>query len=850
MADDGLLLNFDISEDTIIKPRKVVKGGRWKERRLLTQREKGRPEKTAARDSNATPVTLRKFGAGGSEKQWDTRKAGDDKNGYQSRNNTGGNNGYNGRKRKMDDREFVPASSATGKGTWVTAPVKPVETPATGANAPKGQKGHGKKGGAPAQDPNKKEVISSLFTFNPESKHTKLDDTEKEEDKVSAAPTNAPLSDESATFVSLGLSPILATHLTSKLELKAPTAIQKMAIPQLVTEDSDAFIQAETGSGKTLTYLLPIMNRIMEIARMTEEKQIHLKRNAGLFAIIIAPTRELARQIMNVLSTLIHCKNGPHWIVPTSITGGEKRKSEKARLRKGINILVATPGRLLDHLENTESLDVSKVRWLVMDEGDRLMELGFEENIQKILTILNNKSKIVHDMDVLPKRRITILCSATMKTNVQKLGDLSLKDALYLKAEKNEEPVEGEETKTHEFSAPAQLKQSYIVVPQKLRLVTLYAMLKRAYIRPSINIKVIVFFSCSDSVDFHYEAFARKIDGAEENEDSDAEEKTKPKPEEDEEPEDPKAFKGTGANTSLPRKRTLVNPAVSAAPLLSPAVTIHKLHGSLPQQIRTATLTAFTRCKTSSLLFCTDVAARGLDLPNVDLIIQYDPPFDPADYLHRIGRTARAGREGRAAIFLLPGKEEAYVERVVKKSSEHVIRSDVNDVLKKGFTPTTGAKKGEPGWEEAATNWQLDVERWILGSAEKMALAKRAWGSHIRAYTTHKSEEKDIFSHRDLHYGHLAKSFGLRDKPGDIKVPGNGGDGVASTGGQGKKDGKPKGKRDVLQKVLDRAESGGRKRALEDVDMGGGGDNAAKERMRKMARMMERSGMKSEFNVA
>src|SRR5690606_6850469 len=110
---------------------------------------------------------------------------------------------------------------------------------------------------------------------------------------------------------------------------------------------------------------------------------------------------------------------------------------------------------------------------------------------------------------------------------------------------------------------------------------------------------------------------------------------------------------------------------------------------------------------------------------------------------------------------------------------------------------------------------------------------------------------------RDLHYGHLAKSFGLRDKPGDIKVPGNGGDGAegktgAGAGAGGKGAGKQKGKRDVLQKVLDRAESGGRKRALEDVDMaaGGGGDNAARERMREMARMMERSGLKSEFNVA
>src|SRR5690606_19270506 len=171
--------------------------------------------------------------------------------------------------------------------------------------------------------------------------------------------------------------------------------------------------------------------------------------------------------------------NGPHWIVPTCLTGGEKKKSEKARLRKGVNILIATPGRLLDHLETTKSLDASKVRWLVLDEGDRLMELGFEESIQKILSILNLRSELSKgkiSLPTLPKRRITILCSATMKTNVQKLGEMSLKDALYIKADKEEtSQKEGES----EFHAPAQLKQNYAIIPQKLRLVSLYAVLKR-----------------------------------------------------------------------------------------------------------------------------------------------------------------------------------------------------------------------------------------------------------------------------------------------------------------------------------------------------------------------------------
>jgi len=275
-------------------------------------------------------------------------------------------------------------------------------------------------------------------------------------------------------------------------------------VPELLSGDSDAFIQAETGSGKTLTYLLPIVDRIMRISASS--------RQAGLFAIILAPTRELSRQIYTVLQTLIHCKNGPHWIVPGQVTGGEKKKSEKARLRKGMNILVATPGRLLDHLEHTESLKVDKVRWLVLDEGDRLMELGFEEDIHKILNILNSGSNLPNSTqdESMPKKRITILCSATMKTNVQKLGEASLKEAIYIKAEKTGENGEVGVHGSEKFLAPAQLRQSYIVAPAKLRLVGLNAVLQRTFIRPTAHPKVIVFFSCTDSVDFHFEVFTRK----------------------------------------------------------------------------------------------------------------------------------------------------------------------------------------------------------------------------------------------------------------------------------------------------------------------------------------------------
>lgn len=138
---------------------------------------------------------------------------------------------------------------------------------------------------------------------------------------------------------------------------------------------------------------------------------------------ILAPTRELSKQISTVLDGLLTCC---HWIVGGIVIGGEKKKSEKARLRKGLNILVATPGRLADHLDNTEVLDVSNVRWLVLDEGDRLVELGFEKDIQKIVSVLNLRSKKAHEKPVpgLPGRRTTVLCSATIKADVDQLKSM------------------------------------------------------------------------------------------------------------------------------------------------------------------------------------------------------------------------------------------------------------------------------------------------------------------------------------------------------------------------------------------------------------------------------------------
>lgn len=815
--DDGMMLNFEMpASGRLFRPAATIKGGRWTDRhKAKRQQDRRAAERAKAKAVAATA----EFNIASS-----TAKPGP-KPELKSKSNTPSNadaSAEASRKRKRSDR---------GDADHPNLP-------------PQSQQQQQKQQQQQQQQHQQGQFVSSLWTGNPEA--TTVPDAPAAEEEAQE-PSNAPLADGSATFTTLGLSTVLANHLTTKLSLRAPTAIQRSAIPELLATDSDAFLQAETGSGKTLTYLLPIIDRIMRTSSADS-------RAAGLFAVILAPTRELSRQIFNVLTSLIHAKNGPHWIVPGQVIGGEKKKSEKARLRKGVNILVATPGRLLDHLQTTECLHVERVRWLVLDEGDRLMELGFEETITKILDILEQKSGVARDKDadeVLPRRRVTMLCSATMKANVQKLGERSLKAALYIKAEKNSEEAstDADATDDTKFTAPAQLRQSYVVVPAKLRLVALNAVLKRAFIRETACPKVIVFFSCSDSVDFHFETFSRK---------STPEEESKKTPKRGASKAASKHAPATTTTTDQPtgsessptssstKKPLPPNPAVSSAPLLAPNVLLHKLHGSLAQPLRTATLHSFTTAKTPAVLFCTDVAARGLDLPNVDLVVQFDPPFAADDHLHRIGRTARAGRPGRAVMFLLPGPEEGYVDAVLRTGVREgqLVRTDLDEIVRKGFAigKEAGDKKAAAAeekrreWEDRATEWHLDVERWVLASPAMTDAARKAWASHIRAYTTHTSAEKRFFNHRAVHYGHLAKAFGLRDKPGDIKVP-------SSTGGGG---GRGDFGKDRRKSLPGEGKAAAKKRLLEDV--GDAAGDEGRKKMQKMARIMQKSAA-GEFNI-
>lgn len=588
------------------------------------------------------------------------------------------------------------------------------------------------------------QIVSSLFTSNREIS-TSTNDNAHDEEAVNK-PSNAPLIDD--TFASVGVLELLVTHLKEKMRIQKPTSIQKLVFSNLLMsgkgEDNDLFINAQTGSGKTLAYFLPILSRILQM-------KVRVDRKSGCFALIVAPTRELASQIYSVASMLTNCC---HYLVPCLLIGGERKKSEKARLRKGCNFIIGTPGRILDHLQNTKVIGeqlTHTLRYVVLDEGDKLMELGFEETIREILTIIHKVPMNNEMYPQLPSRIVHFLCSATMQNGATKLGDVALKNYKLLSTRE----MKNDDTVT---VAPDQLLQKIVVVPPKLRLVTLAGELdeihrKHKKSEDGQTSRTMVFLSCSDSVEFHYETFSSN---------------------------DLYHRNLVGESVRSMDKGNNILPSFSSEE--NPDVVFYKLHGSLSQPIRTSTLESFSRNTPATkgkhlIMFCTDVASRGLDLPHVGTVVEVDPPFSTEDHLHRIGRTARAGQSGEALLFLLPGEEEGYLGKIKSYHPKgwKLLKYD-DDLLKPAFQQATVRRSDKDDkadgtvheWDTNATTWHLNVERRVLEDPSFKSVAIKAFTSHVRAYATHISDEKMFFNIKFLHLGHLVKSFGLRERPKGI----------------------------------------------------------------------------------
>ncbi|KAF8652739.1 hypothetical protein AX16_004236 [Volvariella volvacea WC 439] len=368
------------------------------------------------------------------------------------------------------------------------------------------------------------------------------------------ASTSASHSPEPRTFQSLGLIKPLLDAL-QQLEFKAPTDIQVKAIPPAL-EGRDIIGVAETGSGKTAAFALPILQKLWE-----EPK--------GLFACVLAPTRELAYQISQQFESL----GSAMGVRCAVIVGGMDKVTQAIALAKRPHIVVATPGRLYDHLEDTKGFNLRGIKFLVMDEADRLLDMDFGPIIDKILKVI-------------PRERTTYLFSATMTTKVAKLQRASLSNPVRVEV-------------STKYQTVSTLLQYYLLMPLKDKDAYL------VYLTNTLAQNSIIIFT-------------RTVHDA--------------------------------ARLSI-ILRTLGFPAVP-------------LHGQLSQSQRLGALAKF-KSGGRKVLVATDVASRGLDIPSVDVVINFDIPTHSKDYIHRVGRTARAGRAGKS-ITLVTQYDVELIQRIEK----------------------------------------------------------------------------------------------------------------------------------------------------------------------------------------
>ena len=367
--------------------------------------------------------------------------------------------------------------------------------------------------------------------------------------------------DTPATFADFKLNKQLLTAV-AEAGFTEPTPVQRQTIPLLLA-GHDVLGIAQTGTGKTAAFGLPLLMKV-KYAQGEHPR-----------ALILAPTRELAIQIFDVLRKI--GRHG-HMFSAGLLIGGKSLEHERDALPK-TNILVATPGRLLQHLSQTAVFSVDDLKMLVLDEADRILDMGFQRDVDAII-------------EYLPKERQTLLFSATQSKKVSDLARLSLHDPEYVS-------VHAEDTS----ATPRGLTQNYILCPLEEKMDTLWS-----FIQASKKSKILCFFSTAKTVRFVYEAFRH----------------------------------------------------------MQPGIPLLHIHGRQKQGARLDTTAKFSAAK-HSCLFATDVAARGLDFPAVDFVIQVDCPDDVDTYIHRVGRTARYNREGRGVVFLAPSEEEGMLKRLEAK---------------------------------------------------------------------------------------------------------------------------------------------------------------------------------------
>ncbi|KAF2786709.1 DEAD-domain-containing protein [Melanomma pulvis-pyrius CBS 109.77] len=501
------------------------------------------------------------------------------------------------------------------------------------------------------EEENEEELNKELKKIARKAKASKVDTADMSEDEQDGesndvqrptdltSGTSIPTVADPEKFSELNLSD-RTNEAIKEMGFETMTEIQRRAIPPLMA-GKDVLGAAKTGSGKTLAFLIPAIEML---------SAMRFKPRNGTGVIVVSPTRELALQIFGVARELLEKHSQTFGIV----IGGANRRAEAEKLAKGVNLLIATPGRLLDHLHNTQGFVFKNLKSLIIDEADRILEVGFEDEMRSIIKILPNNE------------RQTMLFSATQTTKVEDLARISLRPGpLYINVDH-----------TKEHSTVEGLEQGYVMCDSEVRFRLLFSFLKKHQKK-----KIIVFFSSCNSVKFYAELL-NYID--------------------------------------LP---------------------VLELHGKMKQQARTNRFFEFCNA-TAGTLICTDVAARGLDIPEVDWVIQFDPPDDPRDYIHRVGRTARGSDgKGRSLMFLLPS--EIGFLKLLKEARVPLVEFELpaNKIL----------------------NIQSQLEGLIGQNYYLNKSAKDGYRSYLQAYASHSL--RSVFDVHKLDLVKVAKSFGFSAPP-------------------------------------------------------------------------------------
>lgn len=372
---------------------------------------------------------------------------------------------------------------------------------------------------------------------------------------------------ETRAFDHLGLDPVLLKAVYA-MGYEAPTPIQREAIP-VVLKGRDLIGTAQTGSGKTAAFVLPILQRLMR------------QSPARTRALILSPTRELAAQTEQAFRSL---GKGTR-VRGQSVYGGVGMGPQEQALRGGVDVVIATPGRLLDHM-GRRNVDFRGLQVLVLDEADRMLDMGFLPDVRRII-------------NALPRERQTLLFSATMEPEIESLSRSIMRDPVRVSVSPPHRP-------------PAKIRHEVYPVPQHLKTSLLVTLLGREDM-----MSVLVFVRTKRRAD----RVARQL-GHE-------------------------------------------------------GFDVARIHGDRSQSQRDSALEGF-RTGRHQVLVATDVAARGLDVEGITHVINYDVPPVPTDYIHRVGRTARAEAEGEAITFVTPEDEGDLrgIERALGRSIPRVTLPD------------------------------------------------------------------------------------------------------------------------------------------------------------------------------